>query len=381
MTNTASAGRVLVVVGTRPEAIKMAPVLQALRKREGRIEARLVLTGQHSELVDEALAVFSLTPDWDLEIMQEGQSPTEVGRACLAGVQRVVSEWRPDLLLVQGDTASVFFASLTGFLHRIPCGHVEAGLRSGDMHQPFPEEGFRRLTSVLADLHFAPTAGAKENLMREGVPADRIEVTGNTIVDALLTITSQETTAASPVLARLLTPGAPDFLLLTAHRRESFGPPLEGVFRAVRELIEEDSEAELLFPVHPNPAVVEPAHRILGGHPRIHLVAPLSYLDLVLALQGARGVLTDSGGIQEEAPTFGTPVLVLREVTERPEGIDAGVARLVGTDPERILESAREILRGAPRVGRATQYPNPYGDGRAAERIAARVEHFLGRSG
>lgn len=379
--------RVLVVVGTRPEAIKMAPVLRELRTREG-IDVRLALTGQHSDLVDEVLTIFSLVPEWDLEIMREGQTPAEVGRACLTGIERILSDWRPDLILVQGDTASVFFSALASFLHRIPCGHVEAGLRSGDLHRPFPEEGFRRLTGVIADLHFAPTSGARQNLLNEGIPADRIEVTGNTIVDALLDIASRSLPASSNVLARLLREDSPPFILMTAHRRESFGTPMEELFRTVREVVEEEG-IDLLFPVHPNPQVVEPAHRILGGHPRIHLVPPLSYSDLVLALQGAIGVLTDSGGIQEEAPTFGTPVLVLRDVTERPEGVEAGVASLVGTDSQRIREATRRIvhehlstnqngpgrraLGGTPKPGR----PNPYGDGNASGRIADRIERFL----
>jgi UDP-N-acetylglucosamine 2-epimerase (non-hydrolysing) len=368
---------VLVVVGTRPEAIKMAPVLGALRARRPRIECRLALTGQHSDLVDEALSTFGLVPDWDLEIMRDGQSPSDVGRGCLEGMDRVVREWPPDLVLVQGDTASVFFSALVAYFHGIPAGHVEAGLRTGDLRNPFPEEGFRRMTGVLADLHFAPTGRARENLLREGVPSERIHVTGNTVVDALLEVAARGGPAVSPELRALLEAKTP-FLLLTAHRRETFGPPLERVFGAVARLAEGGPAIDILFPVHPNPNVTEPARRILGGLGRVHLVPPLSYGDLVLAMKHARGVLTDSGGVQEEAPTFGTPVLVLREVSERPEGVDAGIARIVGTDPDRIVREATALLRGkAPPRGPAGGHPNPYGDGRAGERIAGIVEEFL----
>jgi len=370
-------GRVLVVVGTRPEAIKMAPVLRALREAEA-TEVRLVLTGQHSDMVDEVLETFSLRPDWDLEIMRENQSLTEVGEECLAGMARVLGDWPPDMVLVQGDTASVFFSSLAAFLKGdVAIGHVEAGLRTGDLRQPFPEEAFRRLTAVLADLHFAPTPGARDNLLREGVPAERVHLSGNTVVDALLEVEGMAKAPSSPILRRLMRPGAPPFLLLTAHRRESFGGGLERVFRAVRAVVDEWPELEVVFPVHPNPAVLDPARRILERAERIHRVAPLTYSDLVAALGKARAVLTDSGGIQEEAPTFGTPVLVLRDVTERPEGIAAGVALLVGTDPDRIANEVRRILK-APLSDRSQlRKANPYGDGRAGRRIAEVVGTFL----
>ncbi len=371
--------RVLVVVGTRPEAIKMAPVIRSLRALDAPIRTALALTGQHSDLVDEVLQTFELEPDWDLEIMRADQTLTEVAVGCLAGLDRLMRDWVPNLVLVQGDTASVFFAALSGFFHGVPRGHVEAGLRTGTLAQPFPEEGFRRLTGVLADLHFAPTEGAAENLRREGVPDDRIEVTGNPVVDALLDVAGRGLTPESPVLKRLLEPDAPPFLLLTFHRRESYGAPAERVFEAIRELVDGESRLEVVFPVHPNPRIREPARRLLGNHPRIHLTAPLGYADLVTAVARARGVLTDSGGLQEEAPTFGTPVLVLREVTERLEGVRAGAATLVGTDPRRILEESRRLL-GRGDDDRKTR-KNPYGDGRAGERIARRVERFLFQEG
>ncbi len=377
MTSEGSDVRVLAIVGTRPEAIKMAPVLEALHQRRERIQTRLALTGQHDELVDEALRTFGLRPHWDLGIMREGQSLTDVGRECLLGIGRILEDWRPALVLVQGDTASVFFGTLAAYFQKIPSAHVEAGLRTGDLHRPFPEEGFRRLSAVLADLHFAPTEGARESLRREGIPDDRIHVTGNTVVDALLSVADRETAPESPLLQRLIRPGAPPFALLTAHRRESFGRPLERIFEAVLELADRDESLEIVYPVHPNPEVHGPATRILGDHPRVHLLEPLDYPSLVAAMRAATLILTDSGGIQEEAPTFGTPVLVLREVTERPEGIEAGVARLVGTDPERIVEEARAILRESPTRREDRRVANPYGDGRAGERIAQHVEAFL----
>jgi UDP-N-acetylglucosamine 2-epimerase (non-hydrolysing) len=373
--------RVLVVVGTRPEAIKMAPVVHALRKRDAAIECELALTGQHGELVADVLRVFRLQADHDLAIMREGQSLYEVARGCMEGLRDLLRARRPGMVLVQGDTASVFFGALVGYFEQVAVGHVEAGLRSGDMRRPFPEEGFRRLTSVLADLHFAPTPGARDHLLAEGIPPERVLVTGNPVVDALLRVSASELPVEDATLAGLLdgaAHGAP-FALLTAHRRESFGAPLEAVFEAVRTLVEERPELRVLYPVHPNPHVRTPAHRILGGHPRIHLVAPLSYPDLVRALARARLVLTDSGGIQEEAPTFGTPVLVLRDVTERPEGVAAGVATLVGTRPERILEEARRVLDEPDAARTARRSRNPYGDGQAGSRIAgAVVSHLTG---
>ena len=369
---------VMVVVGTRPEAIKMAPVVEALRRPGGPAQVHLVLTGQHTDLVDGALESFGLEPDLDLAIMQEGQSLYDVATGCLEGIRSVLQDLRPGMVLVQGDTATVFFSALVGYFEGVATGHVEAGLRSGNLRSPFPEEGFRRLTGVLADLHFAPTPDARANLLREGIPDDRIHVTGNTVVDALLQVVARSGGATRPELKRLLEAEQP-FLLLTAHRRESFGAPIRRIFEAVRSLLAQEPELEVLYPVHPNPNVLEPARELLGAHPRVHLVEPLAYRDLALSLQGAALILTDSGGIQEEAPTFGTPLLVLREVTERPEGIRAGVAELVGTDPELIVARARALLREPDHQRRTRRRANPYGDGRAALRVAEAVEAFLAR--
>ena len=355
----------------------MAPVVKALRDCPD-LDSRLVLTGQHGSLVDQILDALELRPDYDLEIMREGQSLYDVAQECLQGFGGVVREYGPDLLLAQGDTATVFFSSLVAFFERTRVGHVEAGLRSGDKWAPFPEEMFRRLTDVLTDLYFTPTSAARDNLLAEGFEPSQVYVTGNTVVDSLTRMASMEGEAEAPPLRSILEGEHGRLVLLTAHRRESFGQPLRDVFRAVRRLVDEHEDVRLLYPVHPNPNVVEPAEELLSDHPRIDLIEPLGYRDLVLALQGAHLILTDSGGIQEEAPTFGTPVLVLREVTERPEGIEAGVAILVGTDPEKILEEGRRILSSGLEEGDSTREsdlsspppPNPYGDGRAGERIA-----------
>jgi len=369
--------RVLVVVGTRPEAIKMAPVVSALRSpsRSARLETRLVLTGQHTTLVDQVLTAFDLDPQYDLGIMKPGQTLYDVAQGCLDGLGSVLRDFEPDLVLVQGDTATVFFASLAAFFERTRVGHVEAGLRSGDKWAPYPEEIFRRLTDQLTDLYFAPTDRARANLLAEGTSADQVFVTGNTVVDALLRVRDRAPEVTDTATRDALESGG-RLALLTAHRRESFGAPLVALFGAVAQLVEETPDLNVIYPVHPNPNVLEPARELLGPLERVHLVEPLGYFDLVHVLSRADLVLTDSGGIQEEAPTFGTPVLVLREVTERPEGVDAGVATLVGTDPQRILEAARAALAQAPGVAREPG-PNPYGDGRAGERIAQIVDHSL----
>jgi len=363
--------RVLVVVGTRPEAIKMAPVVHALRRRAPALETRLVLTGQHSTLVDDLLDALGLAPDHTLGIMSQGQSLYDVVHRALDGLRDVVRGFRPDVLLVQGDTATVFAGALVGFFEGVRVGHVEAGLRSGDMAAPFPEEGFRRLTDVLSDYYFAPTGRAAAALRTEGVPEERIHVTGNTVVDALTGFMDADGRASDPVLADVLegvARGESRLALLTAHRRESFGDAIREVFRAVLDIVGRAPDLQVVYPVHPNPEVSGPAREILAGHPRVHLTEPLGYQDLMRALKAASLVLTDSGGIQEEAPTFGVPVLVLREVTERPEGVEAGVAQLVGTDGTLIVERALDILQrpAAP----AERRVNPYGDGRAGERIA-----------
>jgi len=366
--------RVLVVIGTRPEGIKLAPVVAALRS-EGAVDTRVVLTGQHSELLDQALEAFDVQVDADLGIMREGQDLYDVVRECLTGLAPVVRDYRPDLVVLEGDTASVFTGSLVAFFERTRVAHVEAGLRSGDKWRPFPEEIFRRLTGVVADLHLAPTPEARANLLAEGVPESSIHVTGNTVVDAVRQIAARNRPIRNPALADAIAAGG-RLVLVTAHRRESFGEPLREAFAALRELANGYPDVRIVYPVHPNPNVQRAAREILGHSARIALTEPLDYPDLLAALQRATLVLTDSGGIQEEAPSFGTPVLVMRDVTERPEGVRAGVAKLVGTDRARILQAAAEILDSDSDL-RAERWPNPYGDGHASERIADIIVHEL----
>ena len=357
--------RILSVIGTRPEAIKMAPVIRALHARGG-CTHRLALTGQHTEMVDQVLGVFDLEADYDLDLMKPGQTLYDVGHACMDGLREVAEDFRPDVTIVQGDTATVFFAGVVTFFQQGRLAHVEAGLRSRKKWSPFPEEMLRRMTDTVSDFCFAPTSEAAANLAAEGIEAERIFVTGNTVVDALHQMRSRVPDVRDATAAALAA-GPRRLVLLTAHRRESFGEPLEQVFGAVAALAERFDDIDILYPVHPNPRVKGPAHRILGGRPRVHLIDPLDYGDLVAVLERASLVLTDSGGIQEEAPAFGVHTLVLREVTERPEGVRAGAATLVGTDPELILTEASQHL-----AGRRAACPagNPYGDGRAGERIA-----------
>ena len=361
-----AAYRVLLVIGTRPEVIKMAPVAAALTEYGPEVETRVALTGQHTTLVKQVLGAFALEPHYDLGIMKEGQTLYDVVQGALGGLREVVNDFRPDVLLVQGDTATVFTASLVGFFEKVLVGHVEAGLRSGDKSSPFPEEVLRRLTDVIADFHFAPTRGARELLLAENTAPERVHVTGNTVVDALLAVSEVGRPVEDARLRSVIDDPGRRLVLLTAHRRESFGAPLREIFDAVRTFADEHEDVTVVYPVHPNPNVSGPAHELLSGHPRIHLTEPLDYFDLVAALQAADLVLTDSGGIQEEAPTFGTPVLVLREVTERPEGVDVGAVELVGSNGAFILDRARRILAG----GKQERVANPYGDGQAGARIA-----------
>ena len=357
--------RILSVIGTRPEAIKMAPVVSALERRGG-CAHRLALTGQHTDMVEQVLGVFGLDADYDLKIMKPGQSLYDVGHACMDGLREVAEDFRPDVTIVQGDTATVFFAGVVTFFQQGRLAHVEAGLRSHEKWSPFPEEMLRRMTDTVSDFCFAPTPAAAANLAAEGVEADRIFVTGNTVVDALLQMRAHPPAVGDPRIAGLLE-SPRRLVLLTAHRRESFGDPLEGVFGAVAEIADRFADIEIVYPVHPNPRVREPALRILGGRPRVHLLDPLSYGDLLAVLDNASLVLTDSGGIQEEAPAFDVHTLVLREVTERPEAVQAGAATLVGTDAARILDEATARLSAD---GKGPRVRNPYGDGHAGERIA-----------
>ncbi|MEE9133682.1 MAG: UDP-N-acetylglucosamine 2-epimerase (non-hydrolyzing) [Gemmatimonadota bacterium] len=368
--------RILILLGTRPEAIKLAPVARALRAREEEVEVRVVSTGQHDDLLDSAMASLDMTIDDDLAIMQPDQDLYDIGIECLGKLRTTLHTLKPDVVVVQGDTATVFFGALTGFYEHAKVAHVEAGLRSRDKWAPFPEEIYRRLTDVVSDFFFAPTAASKQNLVAEGVPGQQINVTGNTVIDAVQALARTDRPVDNRQLRELLETGR-RIVLVTAHRRESFGEPMREAFGAMRTLAEEHPDDLFIYPVHPNPNVLRPAQHILADLENFRLLEPLSYSDLVTVLSRSWLALTDSGGIQEEAPTFGVPVLVLREVTERPEGVAAGVAALVGTSREAILERGRELLDDPATHRRASQTVNPYGDGRAGERIADILIHSL----
>ena len=368
--------RCLVIIGTRPEAIKMAPVLLELRKHSGQIKTQLVLTGQHREIVDSVTALFGIQADVDLNLMQTGQTLSDFSGRAVIAIAGVLEAERPHLVLVQGDTTTVFAASLAAFYQNIPVGHVEAGLRTRDRRSPFPEEINRRLTTVLADLHFAPTAAARDNLLREHVDASAIFVTGNPVIDALQMIRKHGEEVA---LRRF--PSLADGMrtvLVTCHRRENHGEPLQRVCRAVDRLVEKQRDLQVMWPVHPNPSVAGTVHDLLGGKERIHLLEPLEYETFVGLIALSDLVLTDSGGLQEEAPAMGKPVLVLRDTTERPEGIQAGAACLVGTREVDIVERTSELLEDHALYLRSSHAVSPYGDGKAAERIVGAVRFHFG---
>lgn len=358
---------VLSVFGTRPEAIKMAPVVRALRG----VDARVCVTAQHRHMLDQMLELFDIRPDYDLDLMRPGQELGELMAAVLAGVRDVLRDLRPDMLVVQGDTTTTFAASLAAFYEGVPVAHVEAGLRTGNLQAPWPEELNRRLTSSIATLHFAPTTGAKENLLKEGIPVERIHVTGNTVVDALQ-VMIRRLDADKPELP-FLEPGR-RLVLVTAHRRESFGAGIETICAAIREIACRHPDVQIVFPVHPNPQVREPVQRLLGGE-SVSLIEPLEYLPFVQLMRQAELLITDSGGMQEEATALGKPVLVMRDVTERPEAIAAGAAKLVGTDRERIVAAAEHFLSRSEKV--PPQASTVFGDGHAGERIAAIIRSVL----
>jgi UDP-N-acetylglucosamine 2-epimerase len=365
--------KILCVFGTRPEAIKMAPVVRALRETPG-VTCRVCVTGQHREMLDQALELFRIHPDHDLNVMAHARGLSQLTSAILAGLDAVLEEERPDRVLVHGDTATTLAGAMTAYYHRIPVGHVEAGLRTGDLYAPWPEEGNRQITGRLADQHYAPTLGARANLLAEGTPENRIHITGNTVIDALQwvrgNVLSQPAVEAG-VGARFpfLDPSR-RMILLTGHRRENHDGGLSRVLRAVRDL-SETYELDVVYPVHLNPIVQAAARETLGSTPGVHLIEPCDYLGLLWLMQRAYLVITDSGGIQEEAPSLSKPVLVTRDKTERPEAVDAGVVRLVGTSEARISLEARRLLDNPAAYRAMARRQNPYGDGRAAGRIAA----------
>lgn len=362
----AEALRVLTILGTRPEAVKLAPLIARMAE-DSRFEARVCLTAQHRQMLDQVLGLFGIQADIDLNLMTPDQSLAELTAAVFAKLDPVVKQAQPDWVIIQGDTTTVMAASLVAYYNRVRVGHVEAGLRTGDKWRPFPEEINRRVAGAVADLHFAPTDQAGANLRAEGVPPDKIHVTGNTVIDALNIMVEQAIEGDSyPWLQ-----SDKELVLLTAHRRENFGAPLESIFKATRRLAERYRDRiQIVYPVHLNPNVRQPAQRMLADQANIQLIEPLDYLEMVHLMKRAYLILTDSGGIQEEAPALGVPVLVLREVTERPEAIEAGTAKLVGSDEEAIVAAASQLMDDSSVYQAMAHAHNPFGDGRAAERIA-----------
>ncbi len=364
--------KVMTIFGTRPEAIKMAPLVLELEKHADEIESIVTVTAQHRQMLDQVLETFGITPDFDLNIMKDRQTLIDVTTRGLEGLDAVMKEAKPDIVLVHGDTTTTFIASLAAFYNQIAVGHVEAGLRTFNKYSPYPEEMNRQLTGVMADLHFSPTEVSADNLRRENKPEDRIVVTGNTAIDALKTTVREEYT--HPVLDKI---GSDRMILLTAHRRENLGQPMRNMFRAIKRLIEEHDDVQVVYPVHMNPAVREVANEVLGNDPRIHLIEPLEVLDFHNFAARSFIILTDSGGVQEEAPSLGKPVLVLRDTTERPEGIAAGTLKLAGTDEETIYGMAKELLTDEAAYALMSKASNPYGDGEASRRIVLALKDYL----
>jgi len=382
---------IVVVAGTRPEVIKMAPVFRALR-RCASLKTLFLSTGQHREMLSQACSVFSITPDYDFSVMQPAQGLSELTGRLLTHATAWLKEYRPDAILVQGDTTTVLALALAGFYERIPVGHVEAGLRTYNYDAPWPEEMNRRLTDPICRWCFAPTSSSRENLLAERISSERIHVTGNTVIDALLYVRDEVIGKVdSSIMVRNLgvdadfarryfdeakpgESGAGNLMLVTGHRRESFGSGFEEICRAILTLVERNVQLGVVYPVHLNPNVQEPVRRILGGHPRIQLVPPASYEAFIWLMNKASIVLTDSGGVQEEAPSLGKPVLVMRDTTERPEGVKAGTCQLVGTQSDSIVAHTEQLLRNPLEYARRSMLRNPYGDGRAAERIAGIIE-------
>ncbi|XHR30527.1 MAG: non-hydrolyzing UDP-N-acetylglucosamine 2-epimerase [Chthoniobacteraceae bacterium] len=367
--------RVMSIFGTRPEAIKLAPVIHSLRS-DSFFESRVVVTGQHRQMLDGVLSAFEIVPDHDLNVMQPNQSLNALTCRVMQGLEPILAKEKPEIILVQGDTTTVFAAALAAFYLKIPVGHVEAGLRTPNKYNPFPEEINRRLTSQLSDIHFCPTEGAKQALLREGFCASTVHVTQNTVIDALLYVTSHERT--KPEVLKDI-----DFekriLAVTMHRRENQGAPMAEVCRALMELCDQFPDIEVVIPLHLSPTVQNVVRPLLKDNPQIHIIEPLDYFDFTYLLKKSYLILSDSGGVQEEAPSVGKPVLVLREVTERPEGVDAGINFLVGTNVKRIVDMASAFLLDCDLYTRTAQRTNPYGDGHAASRINRLLKEFLPR--
>lgn len=362
--------KVMVVFGTRPEAIKMAPVIRALRQKKS-ILCQVTVTAQHREMLDQVLNLFKIVPDFDLNLMKQGQTLTDITTRALCGLREVFQRELPDLVLVHGDTTTTFVAALAAFYAQIPVGHVEAGLRTGNKYSPFPEEMNRKLASVLTDFHFAPTETAKSNLLLEGVQSEKIFVTGNTVIDALLATFKPEYCFLDPHIQAILKQGeASRMILVTTHRRENLGEPMRQIYQALHRTLELFPDTYVIFPVHRNPKVRKVVTEVLGSHPRVNLVEPLDYEPFVNLMARSHLILTDSGGIQEEAPSLGVPVLVVRDTTERPEAVGAGTVSLVGTEYDRVFAELNRLLSDQDAYQKMSMASNPYGDGCAADRIA-----------
>ena len=368
--------KVLSIFGTRPEAIKMAPLVKTL-EQDPRFESKVLVTAQHREMLDQILACFHITPDYDLNIMEPGQTLSGITAKALKGIEEVLKKDRPDIVLVHGDTTTTFVGSLAAFYQQVKCGHIEAGLRTDCKYAPYPEEMNRRLTGVLADYHFAPTLTARGHLLQENISNDNIVVTGNTVIDALLSVVDQEVDLAALGLGNV--DWSQKVILMTCHRRENWGAPMEEIFGAAAQIVKENPDVALILPCHKNPLVREIAYRHLQGVERVHLVEPLDYLPFAKVMSKSYLVLTDSGGLQEEAPALAKPVLVLRDVTERPEAIEAGTAALAGTTKAEIKEKVNRLLQDKTAYEKMAHSANPYGDGTASRRTAEALYAFLNR--
>lgn len=364
--------KTLVIFGTRPEAIKMAPLVLELKKRPEQFETLVAVTAQHREMLDQVLKIFDVKPDFDLNIMKSRQTIAQITTRALEGLDEVIKETNPDIVLVHGDTTTTFAASLAAYYNQTAVGHVEAGLRTWDKYSPYPEELNRQLTGVIADMHFTPTVQSRENLLKENKQADNVFITGNTAIDALSTTISDE--YEHPILKSI---EGKRLVLMTAHRRENLGANMEQMFRAIKRLVEAHDDVQVVYPVHLNPVVREAADKILGEDERIQLIEPLGVIDFHNLASRAFLILTDSGGIQEEAPSLGVPVLVLRNTTERPEGVAAGTLKLAGTDEDEIFTMAHELLSDEEAHRSMAKASNPYGDGKASERIAEAIRYYF----
>lgn len=365
--------KIMTIFGTRPEAIKMAPLVKELEKYPDLIEPYVTVTAQHRQMLDQVLEIFAIKPDYDLNIMKDKQTLSGITVRALEGLSKVMEEVQPDLVLVHGDTTTTFAASLSAFYHSVAVGHVEAGLRTYNKYSPYPEEMNRQLTGVLSDLHFAPTPKSKQNLLLEHKQEDMIFITGNTAIDALSTTVKED--YQHPILEQLQNDR---LVLMTAHRRENLGEPMRNMFKAIKRLTETHRDIQVVYPVHMNPVVRELANEILGDDERIHLIEPLDVIDFHNFASKAHLILTDSGGVQEEAPSLGVPVLVLRDTTERPEGIEAGTLKLAGTNEETIFQMANELLSDSEAHARMAKASNPYGDGAASRRIVEAILYSKG---